>query len=275
MTTEQITLPLDDGDIFVQQDGPRDAPVLLLVHGTAASARTWDALVPLLTGTHRVVRVDLLGCGRSAKPIDGSYRTPDQARRVGTVLDRLGVGRAVVLGHSSGGIVATALAEQRPELVAALVLVDTGPSMAAYIAPETAAIGPAQWPPTDEQIREFAATGFARPDFELPADLAAELRDSSFEVFAALLRDPVQYLTERALPDRLAALGKPLLVLFGAQDRRWRPSSAADYLVVPGARVEMLPDVGHTPIIEDPHRTAELVLEFAASDPVSVAVASG
>lgn len=268
MTTEQTTLALDDGDLFVQQDGTRDAPVLLLIHGTAASVRTWDALVPLLTGTHRVVRLDLLGCGRSAKPVDGSYRTPDQARRIGTVLDRLGVGRAVVIGHSSGGIAATALAEQRPELVEALVLVDTGPGMAAFIAPETAAVGPAQWPPSEEQIRQFAASGFARPDFELPADILAEMQDSPFEVFAALMQDPRRYLEEKTLPDRLAAVGKPLLVLFGEQDRRWRPSSAADYLVVPGARVEMLPGVGHTPIIEDPTRTAELVLDFAAAHPV-------
>ncbi|GIL31804.1 alpha/beta fold hydrolase [Actinocatenispora comari] len=263
--TEETMLALDDGDIFVRQDGPRDAPVLLLLHGTAASGRTWDALVPLLTGTHRVVRVDLLGCGRSAKPVDGDYRTPAQASRVGAVLDRLGAGPAVVVGHSSGGIAATGLAEQRPELVAALVLVDTGPNMAAFTAPETAAIGPAQWPPTDEQIRQFAATGFARPDFELPADILAEMRDTPFPVFAALMQDPRWYLEEKALPDRLAAVGKPLLVLFGEQDRRWRPSSATDYLALPGARVEMLPDVGHTPIIEAPARTAELVLDFAAS----------
>jgi pimeloyl-ACP methyl ester carboxylesterase len=257
-------LTVDDGDIFVRQDGPPGAPVLLLIHGTAASGRTWDALVPLLTGTHRVVRVDLLGCGRSAKPVDGDYRTPAQASRVGAVLDRLGVGRAVVVGHSSGGIAATGLAEQRPELVAALVLVDTGPNLAAFTAPETAAIGPAQWPPTEEQVRQFAATGFARPDFELPADILAEMRDTPFEVFAALMQDPRWYLEEKALPDRLAAVGKPLLVLFGEQDRRWRPSSATDYLAVPGARVEMLPDVGRTPIIEAPARTAELVLDFAA-----------
>jgi pimeloyl-ACP methyl ester carboxylesterase len=267
MTTEETMLALDDGDIFVRQDGAPDAPVLLLIHGTAASGRTWDALVPLLTGTHRVVRVDLLGCGRSAKPVDGDYRTPSQAVRLGAVLDRLAIGRAVVVGHSSGGIAATGLTEQRPELVEALVLVDTGPNMAAFTAPETAAIGPAQWPPTDEQIRQFAATGFARPDFELPADILAEMQDTPFEVFAALMQDPRRYLEEKALPDRLAAVGKPLLVLFGEQDRRWRPSSATDYLVVPGARVEMLPDVGHTPIVEDPARTAELVLDFAASHP--------
>jgi len=104
--TEESTLPLDGGEIHVCQDGPRDAPALLLIHGTAASLRTWDPLVPLLTGSLRVIRIDLLGCGQSAKPDGASYAIPDQARRVGAALERLGVEHAIVVGHSSGGSVA-------------------------------------------------------------------------------------------------------------------------------------------------------------------------
>ncbi|GAA4905576.1 pimeloyl-ACP methyl ester carboxylesterase [Nonomuraea thailandensis] len=127
--TTTTTLSLDDGDLHVCLDGPRDAPALLLVHGSASSVRSWDPMVPLLTGSHRVLRIDLLGHGRSAKPDDRSYATPDQARRAGEALDRLGVRQAVVAGHSSGGVVATALAELRPGLVTALALVNTGPSL--------------------------------------------------------------------------------------------------------------------------------------------------
>lgn len=58
--------------------------------------------------------------------------------------------------------------------------------------------------------------------------------------------------------------GKPLLVLFGEDDRRWRSSSAADYHAVPGARVELLPGLGHSPILEDPPRVAGPLLDFAA-----------
>jgi pimeloyl-ACP methyl ester carboxylesterase len=108
--TESSALSLDDGDLYVCQDGPRDAPALLLIHGSASSTRSWDPLVPLLTGAHRVIRIDLLGYGRSAKPADRSYEIPDQGRRVGVALDRLGVRHAIVVGHSSGGVVATALA---------------------------------------------------------------------------------------------------------------------------------------------------------------------
>jgi len=73
------------------------------------------------------------------------------------------------------------------------------------------------------------------------------------------------YLSQRSIPDRVAALGLPVLVIFGGDDRRWRSSSAADYRAVPGARVELLPGVGHTPMVEDPQTTAKLLLDFASA----------
>ncbi|MBE3015323.1 alpha/beta fold hydrolase [Microbispora sp. NEAU-D428] len=263
-TTASSTLSLDDGDIHVCQDGPRDAPALLLIHGSASSTRSWDRLVPLLTGSHRVIRIDLLGHGRSAKPAGPSYALPDQGRRAGVALDRLGVERAIVVGHSSGGAVATALAEQRPDLVTALVLINTGPGMDAFIAPESAAIAPSQWPPTDEQIRRFASTGFSRAGYQIPQELLDEVRIMTYHTLTATMRGTRDYLEQRALPDRLAVLGKPLLVIFGEDDRRWRSSSAADYRVVPGAEVELLPGLGHSPILEDPRRTARSLLAFTA-----------
>jgi pimeloyl-ACP methyl ester carboxylesterase len=261
---QSSALSLDDGDIHVCQDGPRDAPALLLIHGSASSTRSWDMLVPLLTESHHVIRIDLLGHGRSAKPADRSYAIPDQARRVGVALDRLGVKHAVVAAHSSGGATATALAEQRPDLVTALALINTGPSMNAFIASPSAAIAPSQWPPTDKQLRQFASTGFGRADYQIPRELLDEVRMMTYHTLTATMQATREYLEQRALPDRLAVLGKPLLVIFGEDDRRWRSSSAADYLAVPGAKVELLPGLGHTPILEDPPRTAASLLAFTA-----------
>jgi pimeloyl-ACP methyl ester carboxylesterase len=108
------------------------APAVLLIHGTGASTAWWDPVVPRLAGACRVIRVDLIGHGRSSSPADG-YDIPAQARRVGAVLDRLGAGRVRVIGHSTGGTVATALAEQRPGAVTALALINIGPILDAYI----------------------------------------------------------------------------------------------------------------------------------------------
>jgi pimeloyl-ACP methyl ester carboxylesterase len=65
--------------------------------------------------------------------------------------------------------------------------------------------------------------------------------------------------------DRLVALGVPLLVIFGQEDARYSSSSAADYRTVPGARIEVLAGVGHTPMLEDPPTTARLLRELTTT----------
>ncbi|WP_037346865.1 alpha/beta fold hydrolase [Sciscionella sediminilitoris] len=255
---------LDDGVIHVVVDGAADGPAVVLLHGSGASLRSWDPMAAILAASHRVIRIDLLGHGRSGKPAGDVYQTAEQGRRVGQVLDRLGVPRAVLLAHSSGGLVATALSEQRPELVGALALIDTGPSLDAFIAQDFA-FDPEQWPElSDEQIRRLMRPAFSRAGFRIPRQLIADVRAMTLHSFTATMRAGNEYLRQRPLPDRLAPLGKPLLVLFGEQDRRWRPASAADYRAVPGARVELLPGLGHSPILEDPPRTAEFLLSFIA-----------
>jgi len=260
----------DDGDMHVVQDGRPSAPALLLIQNAVAPIALWDPVVPLLAGTYRVIRVDLLGRGRPSPAT--SYDVPAQAGRVGAMLDRLGVNGVTAIGHSSGGIVATALAEQRPGTVAALALINTGPSPDAKI-PEplvarllTAPLaGQLLWRlKTEATVRKAAGTGFTRP-VDVPDALIEHVRDMTYRSFTATMRAYADYLRQRSIPARLAVLGLPVLVIFGADDRRWHSSSSAAYRDVPGARVELLPGVGHTPIIEDPRTTATLLADFAAA----------
>jgi pimeloyl-ACP methyl ester carboxylesterase len=85
----------------------------------------WRPVVPALADHHHVIRVDLPGHGQS--PPAPTYDVPAQAGRVAAVLDELGVRSVAVTGHSSGGYIATALAEQRPDLVGSLALINSGP----------------------------------------------------------------------------------------------------------------------------------------------------
>jgi pimeloyl-ACP methyl ester carboxylesterase len=233
----------------------------------------WDPVVPSLAGAHRVIRVDLLGRGRSTSPA-GGYDIPTHARRVGAALDMLGVSRMTVIGHSSGCTVATALAEQRPDAVAGLALIDMGPSPDAKI-PErlltrlllTRIPGRLLWRlKTEANIRKAARTGFTRP-VDIPDAFIEHVLGMTHRAFVGAMRAPLNYLGQRSLPDRLTALGLPVLVIFGTDDQRWRSSSAAAYRAVPGARVELLPGVGHTPMLEDPQTTGTLLLDFAAAAP--------
>jgi pimeloyl-ACP methyl ester carboxylesterase len=263
---EQI-VRLPGGDVHVVQSGPPSAPAVVLLHGTAGSTTWWDPVVPALRDWH-VVRVDLLGHGRSAKP-GGGYRVAEQARTVGAVLDRLGVRRATVVGHSTGGMVATSLAEQRRDLVAAIALIDTGPRADAYIGDSLISrllpvpvVGQLVWRlRTDNTIRGALSTAFTR-DVRVPDQIIADVRGMTYRSFTATYQASLAFLRERPVPDRLARLGLPVLVIFGSQDRRWEPSSAEDYRQVPQARIALL-DVGHTPMFEDPGTTGALLSGFA------------
>jgi pimeloyl-ACP methyl ester carboxylesterase len=266
------TLAVDGHKINVRQDGPSDAPVLVLLHGLGASSRWWDPVVPMLATTYRVIRIDLLGHGRSDKPAGGGYAIPQQAARVGKVLDELGVEHAIVVGHSTGGYVATALAERRGELVTAIALVDTGPRMDAFVSDgpvgkliDVPVLGQLLWRlRTDGLIRRGLSTAFA-PGSAIPQQAVDDTRSMTFHALAATSHASDDYLTQRSMPDRLTRLRTPVLVIFGAEDQRWRPSSFALYDAVPGAEVEAVPGAGHSPMIEDPPRTAALLLAFASS----------
>lgn len=167
---------------------------------------------------------------------------------------------------------ATSLAEQRPGLVTALALINTGPSPSAKTPdPPLARLltaplaGRLLWRlKTEATVRKAARTGFTRP-VDIPDAFVSHIQGMAYQAFTATMRGYWDYFSQRSVPDRLAGLGRPVLVIFGAQDRRWHSASAADYRAVPGARIEMLPGVGHTPMVEDPLTTANLLLEFAAA----------
>jgi pimeloyl-ACP methyl ester carboxylesterase len=93
-----------------------------------------------------------------------------------------------------------------------------------------------------DTIRRAARTGFTRP-VDIPDALIEHMQGITYRSFTATMRAYRDYIRQRSIPDRLAALGLPVLVIFGADDQRWRSSSAADYRIVPGVRVELLPGV--------------------------------
>lgn len=255
--------------VHVVHSGSRQAAPLLLIHGSGASGACWAPMVPTLAERHHVITIDLPGLGHSAAVT--SYDIPAQAARVATMIDSLGVGPLTVVGHSSGGYVATSLAEQRPELVQAMVLLSTGPRLEALL-PQRAIIRALSGPPlgrliwalrSDKLIRKGISATCA-VDVQVPAELVADLRGLPYRDFVDVLRCNGEYITERGVPERLAKLDVPLLVVFGGADPRWDPASAKEYAVVRGARIETLPGIGHVTPLEAPGPAAKLVLEFTA-----------
>ncbi|MFD8248493.1 alpha/beta fold hydrolase [Nocardia sp. NPDC059691] len=257
---------LPGGDIHVVADGTPGARAVVLLHGLGASTAYWDPVLPALRDQY-VVRIDLLGHGKSDKP-DSGYSTSEQASRVGAVLDQLGVRQAIVVGHSSGGYVATSLAEQRHDLVSAIMLIDSGPRLDAVTGSGPVgnllfvpAIGQPLWPLLpDAVLRQAMSSAFTR-DVRIPDQFVADLRGMTYRSLTATSTASDDYLRERSEPDRLTDLGVPAMVLYGSQDKRWQPDSYEDYRRVPGIRIESL-DCGHTPMVEEPDGTGALIRDF-------------
>lgn len=81
-------------------------PTVVLIHGFAATLETWHDIYPALSAEFSTVRLDLRGSGFTSKPKDRKYSPDDQAEFLIHFLERLGLRRVVLVGHSLGGEVA-------------------------------------------------------------------------------------------------------------------------------------------------------------------------
>jgi lipase len=111
---------------------PGRGTALVALHGLTASYLTFAGLAERLAGRRALFALDLRGRGGSEKP-SGPYGMAQHAADVACAMRTMGLGASIIVGHSMGGFIATALAKQAPELVAALVLIDGGyaPAIAA------------------------------------------------------------------------------------------------------------------------------------------------
>jgi pimeloyl-ACP methyl ester carboxylesterase len=245
-----------------------EGPAILLIHGFGAALDWWDALAPQLAAHHRVIRLDLIGHGGTEAPSSG-YAIERQAQLVSAVLDKLGVDRATVIGHSMGGEVATALAEMKPERIERLILIDTPATAGGTFSILTEAcftpvIGELlSHFQSDDSLRRGLAQGFA-PNFDIPEKFVADLKQLTYTAFRTAHNESVAFRTTQPTYERLAKLTPipPLQVIFGSLDAILPPERAKLFERVPGARVTMIDGVGHSPMVEAPARTLEIIDSF-------------
>ena len=227
--------------------------------------------MPALERNHRVIAVDLLGHGGSEKPSSG-YSIENQAELVAEALERLGVRDAEVVGHSLGGAVAVALAEQSPAAGrprgdhrhAARRLLRR-PRLHRRLAFEPV-IGEALWRiKPDFSIRNGLEVAFA-PGFDVPDAFVEDVKRMTYSSYDDSPRRLRRLHRRRAArPARWRATGKPLMVDHGRRgaDRR-RPARGAGRIRArrPGAETKLIAGAGHSPNVEKPAETARLVLAF-------------
>jgi len=274
MATTRV-IEIDGGAVAVDEAGAGGRP-LLLVHGfTGARIDFADHLDALADAGWWVVAPDLRGHGESFQPAEESaYDLDAFAADVWALVDALGWERLVLLGHSMGGMIAQVAALARPEALDGLVLMDTthGPL---DLDRDLAALGaqivrdggmPAVKEVLDSMGDEGPLTTPAhlrllaeRPGYREEGD--RKFLSCSPAMYAAMLG---QLLDQTDRIDDLAGLDVPTLVIVGEQDRPFLDASEAMAAKIPGARLAVLPDAGHSPQFENPPAWREAMLAFLA-----------
>jgi len=249
---------VDGVSVHVRDTGPRDAPVLVLLHGLGASLHTWEPWAQALDHRYRVVRFDFPGHGLSGAVPDDDYRDARTLRLLRALLDSLQVPRATLVGNSMGGRIAWSFTAEHPERVERLVLI----SPDGFASPGFAYDKPAEVPAV------LGVMQWVLPRFMLQANLApayadaTRLSDSIVTRYHDLMLAPgnrralLARMRQTMLTDpvpRLRRITAPTLLLWGEQDQMIPVSNALDYhTAIPQAQLVTLAGLGHLPFEESP-----------------------
>lgn len=243
-------------------------PPVVLIHALGTNLTHWEYIAPVLAQHTRVIGLDLPGCGHSAKP-RYPYGLQEMTGAVQGLLAHLGIGSAVLFGHSFGGRVATELVLQRPELGAGLVLMNSS-GFTRFSLP-VRALGrlffrpPLVAPLIQVGVDRILERIFARPSERTRRFIrqVVERRDPRYAwEFAHYACPLIDDLTSNVL-HRLPGLSAPTLVIWGEKD------ALLSYRDVPGwvarlrsAELLSLPECGHMPNLEQPEEVSAAVLGF-------------
>ena len=270
-------LKLDGPDLNVREYGAPGDRAVVLLHGYSASIQWWEQVAPALTHTgRRVIAIDLVGHGGSEAPRDAEqYGAAVQAAAVRHALESLGVRRAVLIGHSMGGHVATALAEADPGLVERIAVVDTYADLGLVDELALARVG--CWPivgpaldrlrGVDPVVESSLQTGFAA-DFPVP-DLAHRSLERLTHRGVCNSDAGEELNRERAVADRLAELNKPVLVVWGEKDVLTPTPPNVTRYGAAGLTPRVIAGSGHSPMIETPEAFLAELADFIRPAPES------
>ena len=257
---KDVRLPNGIRLTYVEAGNPKGEPLLLL-HGFTDSSRSFTTIVPYLS-RYRLLIPDQRGHGGSDAP-ECCYGSSQFAYDAKLFLDALGVGRAVVLGHSLGSMVAISLAADHPQYVSKLVLIGSTAlvpvkrgdwlydNVAAMMGPLNAKTPFARdWHPSNQPTpvdRAFAEA------------VNAELYAIPPHVWHGVMRELSYVPVGRHAPDVKA----PVLVISGGKDPLF-PAEHHQSLMkaFPGAKGEVFAELGHNPNWEQPEAVADAIVKF-------------
>ena len=241
------------------EQGPSDAPVVVLAPSLGTTLAMWDDLAEVLSRSYRVIRFDTRGHGASPVP-PGPYTTSELADDVIAMVDLLGVDRFAFVGLSLGGAIGQTLAVQHPDRLTALVLCCTGPS---FGDPET-------WRERAARVRAEGMSWLVEPSKErwfTPGFLQSNPQESGRLLDMIASVSPVGYaacceaLSAYDISARLGEITAPTRVIAGAQDPV-SPPSVGQVLVdgIPDADLVVIDDASHIANVAQPEKFNAAVL---------------
>lgn len=254
------------GQIHYRDEGNKDGPAILLIHGSSSILQTWEPVVALLGDKYRLISLDLYGHGLTGPEAKGDYSADANIAAVVKVLDTVGVEQAYWVGNSMGGWLTWRAGLAVPERALGLVLIDSSgaqieekvkPYLGARLAQSS--IGKALLPEITPKflVRSSLEENFAQPE---------RLTDKMVTSYWELLRFPgnreatiARGATPRE-PEKWGEIGNlqmPVLLLWGEQDKVIPLSHAKAFeAAIPGAKLITYKDAGHLPMEETPGQVA-------------------
>jgi pimeloyl-ACP methyl ester carboxylesterase len=241
------------------EQGDGDGVPVVFLHPYADSQRFFELALPdLPAGIHAYLPTQR-GHGDADKPPSG-YSLQELSGDVAAFLDTVGVRRAVVVGHSSGGYVAQRFALDHPDRVLWLVLVGTPRSLHGRRVPFADAVQAMQDPVEEDLVRQVLGT------FPLighvPAAFVEAMIAESAKVPAGVWRTALAELTAAVPPTETATITVPTLILWGEQDELLRAEQEALAAAIPESRLIGYPDTGHLIVWERPQQVAADIAAF-------------
>jgi pimeloyl-ACP methyl ester carboxylesterase len=230
---------------------PAPSPRVIGIPGTFCAPSVFDPLASAMSEGEQPL--SLLAMDWMNRP--GPWTVPDVAAGVAEVVRELGGVPVLVVGHSTGGAVALQLALTDPNLVAGLVLVNTGPNMAAHGDVESIIAG-VLGPDGDRVRAAVLDRSFAAP---LPGAVRQALLDYADGVDPRAAVDVLRSQKALDLAPLLGSLRCPTAVVHGVRDTVRTVAQARDFAaLIPGTLLTEL-DRGHSPSFEAPHELAAVV----------------
>lgn len=260
---------LDDGHggkIHYRDQGNKNGPAILLIHGSNSMLQTWEPLVAFLGAKYHLISLDLYGHGLTGPNPTGAYDAESNIAEAVKVLDAVGVDKAFWVGNSMGGWLTWRAGLSVPERVSGLVLIDaSGAQVEQKAKPYLGARLAQSWfgqMLLPEITPRFLVKSSLQETVARPDQVTEELVDRYWE----LLRFPGnrQAAVDRAKtprqPEKWAEVGSlnmPVLLLWGEQDKVIPLSHARAFqAAIPGSQLITYADAGHLPMEETPAQVA-------------------